>query len=471
MKSLFLLFVFVLAIPGYAIKLSDYRPFDYQVAFTNPICRNYSYKAPLEREGGGELIYARPKDVYCKSRDKKASLKRPDSPLSLLLSWIEHEQTQEIFMSYLSYSSSRVATALCTAMRERGVKVHLIYDSNNEKSETHTESGKVIYPRMRFIHKLQGKECQFRVSDGQHDQRIWAYPRGGEGRGRNKLGYAHNKLLIINPQNLEDPEQESVRIAFSSGNMSSGVTIHHENWHFITTHPQSYFAQAHLCLLKGMKEHAGGLRQYGQFISQCKEQIKAEEEEDIKTFFVPGEGKRAEQSIAQAIERAHAVDVAAHRFTYRWIEQQMGLALEAQKPLRLILDDDLYWTEKLQTNMGRNMLFEARKVRRLVDQGLQVAYMETNGGIADPERQDEARPYLHHNKFFIFHFAEERGAVFAGAGNLTKSAFTKNFENFYYITVRNERVDVYQSFKEQYRHMWENLATLPADMPVELEMP
>lgn len=474
MKQFFCLLAFsLLSTPGHAIKLSDYYPFDYQVAFTNPICRTYSYETPLAKESGTGEVYAKPKNVYCKSRDKKASAKRANSPMSLLLSWINDEETKEIFLAYLSYSSRQVSKALCTAMRERGVEVHLIYDSHNEQPKKQKKNGKVIttYPRMKFIHNLQSDQCKYISQNGRPYQKIWVYSRGGKGKGNDRAGFAHNKVIVINPQNLQDQDKEKVRIAFSSGNMSSGVTIHHENWHFITTHPQSYFAQAHLCLIKGMKNDHGGRKKYQQSIARCKRRIKAEEEEDIKTFFIPGEGKSAEKFIAKAFRKARGIDVAAHRFTYPWVELQMRQALQADKQVRLVVDDDLYWSEKFQTNMGRNTIFEARKIKRLVRHGLQVAYMETNGGIADPKKQDQARPYLHHNKFFIFHFPKNSGAVFTGAGNLTKSAFTKNFENFYYIEIQNDQVDVYQDFKDQYHHMWENLATTSGDMPVELQMP
>ena len=468
MKILFCLLSLV-ATQSYGVRLSDYAPFDYQVAFTNPVCKTYFYKTPLLTEAGGDgPVFSKPKNVYCKGRDKEASAKRPNSPMSLLLSWINNEQTKEIFMAYLSYSSRRVQRALCTAMKERGVRVHLVYDSHNETPQKQVKDGKemITYPRMRFIHSLQDDKCKYVSPTGRSYRKITTYLSGGKGKGKDKTGFAHNKVIIVNPR-----DKKKIRIAFSSGNMSSGITIHHENWHFVTTHPQSYFAQAHICLMRGLQKYEGGQKEYGDFIAGCKAQIKTEEETDIKTFFVPGEGKKAERFIAKAFRRALDVDVAAHRFTYWWVERQMREALKTNKRVRLIVDDDLYWTEKLQTNMGRNMKFEADKVKRLVKNGLRVAYMETNGGIADPKKQDEARPYLHHNKFFIFHFSENEGAVFTGAGNLTKAAFTKNFENFYYITLKNDQVDVYQDFKDQYRHMWEDLSTAPEDMPLVLQMP
>ena len=42
------------------------------------------------------------------------------------------------------------------------------------------------------------------------------------------LGYAHNKIMIVNPN---DPQV--TKVVFSSGNMTSGTSINHENWNFV----------------------------------------------------------------------------------------------------------------------------------------------------------------------------------------------------------------------------------------------
>jgi len=74
---------------------------------------------------------------------------------------------------------------------------------------------------------------------------------------------------------------------------------------------------------------------------------------------------------------------------------------------------------------------------------------------------------LQHNKFLIFTFSGNSGAVFAGAGNLTTSAFNTNFENFYYIRIP----EVYRAFMRQYELMWNDLARGHEDMPQELVLP
>ena len=61
----------------------------------------------------------------------------------------------------------------------------------------------------------------------------------------------------------------------------------------------------------------------------------------------------------------------------------------------------------------------------LAQAGVKVRYMETNQGNG----------YLHHNKFMVFKTPQGE-SVFAGAGNFTGTAFSDNFENFYFLGKR-----------------------------------
>ena len=58
-------------------------------------------------------------------------------------------------------------------------------------------------------------------------------------------------------------------------------------------------------------------------------------------------------------------------------------------------------------------------------------------------------------------------AVFCGAGNLTGTGFSENWENYYYVTIP----EVVEAYRAQYEHMWNDLATASADMPTENVMP
>lgn len=54
-----------------------------------------------------------------------------------------------------------------------------------------------------------------------------------------------------------------------------------------------------------------------------------------------------------------------------------------------------------------------------------------------------------------------------GAGNLTGTAFTTNFENFYYVEIP----EVVAAYNTQYDHVWNDMATADANMPAENVLP
>ena len=99
-------------------------------------------------------------------------------------------------------------------------------------------------------------------------------------------------------------------------------------------------------------------------------------------------------------------------------------------------------------------------MRSVESSGVDVRFMETNHNVF----------LLHHNKYIIFDYADESGradGVHCGAGNFTQAAFSKNFENFYYITVP----EVVEKFKAQYEYKFTELATAEEDMPDTMVMP
>jgi hypothetical protein len=431
---------------AFAAKLSDYSPYKYEVLFTNPECKTYYYDSALQAQNGSD-VKAKSKNAYCKSGDASRSQNRENSPHTRLIEWIKDPNTTEIFMAYLSFSKQSVAEELCNAIKYRNVKVTLVYDVNNDEDDSRTTSIDYL------------KRCRpTRIANGDRANYPTVVSTGSRGVGSNKTGYAHNKLLMVNPF-----DQKEVKLVFSSGNMSSGVATHHENWHFITTSGKSYFANAHRCLISGMLEHDQGIREYAKHIADCRSKIEAREEDDIKIFFIPGEGKAALQAITSELSRSESVDIAVHRFSYGALESLIAKHLTAKKKARLVGDDDLYWSGVYRRGMGRNMLGEYTRVRNLEKKGLQAKYIET---WADDVMEPQSLQ-LHHNKFLIFNQRGGQGAVFAGAGNLTSAAFHSNFENFYMIKIP----EIYQAFATQYEYLWEKLGKSYSELPEELVLP
>jgi len=252
--------------------------------------------------------------------------------------------------------------------------------------------------------------------------------------------------------------------------MSSGVVLHHENWHFLTIPADTYFAQAHLCLMEGMLEHGNSKSRYADFTADCRRRIKNEmdlvEESDVKLFFVPGatyvdsrrvdDGTLGTNLILDQIKRSDEVDIAAHRMTYTRlfdaVTDRLTSGSNRLDSARMVVDDDVYFAGIRDEPWNTpNTSGEARILRQMADDGVDVGYMETN----------HSARLLHHNKYFIFYRNGEPYSVWTGAGNLTRTAFTSNYENFYYITIP----EVVSDFADQYEHVWNDLATDYRDLP------
>jgi hypothetical protein len=403
----------------------------YDVLFTNPLCREYTYAEPVESVDGSRELTAKPKNVYCTYADMDASAARPTSPQHKLLSWIEPlGADDEIFLAYLSFSNRTVADALCAAAM-RGTKVTFVLDSRGTQAERLEDCGATILTR------------------------------GHAG----SIGYAHNKVILINPRG----DGDFMKMTFSSGNMSSGVVTHHENWHFIEVARDSYFAQAHVCLMDAQisEEASSGRTAYKTALNTCRGEIDAPEETDIKAFFIPNrdDAKRAERYLFGAIGEAAAIDLGAHRFGHTGLVAKLEDRLEAgELELRMVADDDLYWVDPVAgapSQPGDNDDFEAGNVRRLETAGgdsFEIRYFETN----------HAEHLLHHNKYLLYRTASgEAFGLIAGAANLTRTGFNDNFENIYFIKVPH----VLAAFETQFARVWDGEKATPDEQDPPIATP
>lgn len=471
-----------------AVRLQDAKYYQYDLRFTNPWCGPHKYDAPVKSINGSKVLTQKPLDVYCSgSEDNKRSGSRPHAVQQNIINWVNDPSTKEIFFAALSFSNSAFFRALCEAAG-RGVKIEYVLDGPAAAGDL-----AACGPNVKFYQRGHGTGI-------------------GQGDGVN---WAHNKLIIINP----DSDPEKLKIAFGSGNFSSGMVTHHENWHFITAAKRTYFMQSHLCLREGLigesarakammqkfvkeKKFPGVLAThqsregFGRFIEQCRRETGLQEESDIQAFFTPnryqesnGQSAKATRRVIEGIQNSRQILLSAHRFSYSRMIDALERRLESSKKadIRLIADDDLFWVAAPASVgggavLGDNSASEAAKVRTLLSKGqgeFRVKYMETN----HPSHQ------LNHSKYLVFDNAlkDGRGAVFTGAGNLTGDAFNNNgpqgnFENFYYITIP----DKVEQFRRQYGRLWGDIpvpqnavpgvdfrgqATAPEDMPVGNPLP
>ena len=402
---------------------------EYTVLFTNPLCKRYLYgpDQAVVSESGAKLE-GKPRGAWCTPGDAAASAARPESPQAKLVSWIDDPEVNELFFAYFTMSNAAVTTAVCRAIEERDVQVTMVLDQGSDLTRAN-----------------QIAACKPASGDPARAPRLLL--RGGEGG----IALQHNKIFMLNPHG------ERPRFVFSSGNLTSGVVLHHENWHFIAPKAETFFAKAHLCLAEGLESHASSKSAYSSFIRDCKARTGLKEERDLKAYFIPGEGDRAFSGLQRMLQGAEAVDVAAHRFTHKGLVALLKGRLTAGAPVRLVADDDLHWATKGQV-VGGNDAVDAAKVAELLPLGLDARYVETN----------HVDKLLHHNKFVI---ASQPGdapdQVFAGSGNFTGSGFSDNFENYYVVSIP----EVVETFHAQYDHLADVLATRPADLPTELVVP
>ena len=426
MKKTSILLLSILSLNCWAVKLSDYTPFKFEALFTNPICETYSYDRPVISEDGKNLTH-KPKNVYCKPADEAASVARKNAPQYRIVEWITDKETKELSMAYLSFSSKNVVKALCSAVG-RGVKLSIVLDGGEDGA-----------------HPSPNKDAEGLKNCGASGLVNVTYRGSTTG-----LGYAHNKILIVNPGSA------TTKILFSSGNMTGGTSINHENWNFITTSGASYFAQAHKCVIESMINAGDTKTNFTKSLNDCRSKIKSLPETDVQVFFSPVDGAQALAKVTEAAGKAKLVEAMSHRFSGQLAELYKKL-LADKKPIKFILDDDIYWSMKRHENIGRNTSLEAFKIYKdLINQGMQTRFLQTNQNVFQ----------LQHNKFMIFSF-ENSGAVFNGAGNFTTAAFTKNFENFYYITIP----EVVAAYHVQYDLYFDQMATAPEEMPRDYVLP
>lgn len=413
----------IYATSSWAVNLSDYKPFKFEVLFTNPECETYNFGRGVLTHSGN-TVTSKPDNVYCKPSDEEVSVSRPNSPQFRLKEWISHPETKVLYLAYLSFSSKNIVRSLCDAAK-RGVVINMVLDTG-EKKEPNKDAESL---------KACGKEGQVVVNY-----------RGSTGG----LGYAHNKIMIVNPS------APVTKIVYSSGNMTSGTSTNHENWNFITTNGASFFAQAHKCVVESMVYGGDSKANFKTTLNNCRAQIKAPQENDIRVYFSPVDGKEALNMVKAAGQESVLIEAMSHRFSGDLAKLYSDLLAQGKK-IKFILDDDIYWSNVLKRDIGRNTKFEAFKIYNdLIMKGMETRFLQTNQNVFQ----------LQHNKIMIFTFTGG-GAVFNGAGNFTSAAFNQNFENFYYITIPS----VVEAYKKQYDLYFNTMATSEADMPREYVLP
>jgi hypothetical protein len=216
------------------------------------------------------------------------------------------------------------------------------------------------------------------------------------------------------------------------------------------------------------EEASSGKTQYRTFLNQCREDITALEEDDIKSFFIPSsdDRNRIERYMLGAVEDAKQIDVGVHRFGHSGLVSKLRTQLDngELEQLRMVADDDLYWLDPevgSGAKVGDNDFFEAQNVASLEEAGgdaYEIRYFETN----------HADHLLHHNKYLIYRTgAGKPFGLLAGAANLTKTGFNDNFENIYFIIIP----EVLSAFDTQFKRVWDGEKATPTEQDPPIATP
>jgi len=414
-----LIFGILFSLTANAARLSDYSHYEFDVRFTNPECREYFYTKPVDSVGG-ERLKAKPKNAFCTFSDAAKSSSKPESVQYKLLSWIKSSETKEVFFSSLSFSNSAVRAELCRAA-ERGVKIRFVLDQNTELKEADALA-----------------KCG---RDGAHPE--YVLRGGGEG-----TGYSHSKFFIFNPQS-----KDMIRIIFSSGNVSSGTALHHEAWNFVRTSVESHLAQKQICLMDTLWENEdSSKRGFMRLFKECLSQIETPEEEDIQMRVSPFDGDEIAEYLRRELAQSRRLYVMAHRFSMTALVDGISARLKKRLPVQFISDDDLYWAGNGNFPENRNTLLEWNIVDRLMGQGMEARFVETNHWAN----------LFQHNRMIVF----DR-ELLIGSANWTNAGLRENFESFYMVQIPS----VVRAYAEQFEYLWGNIATAVDDLPQENVQP
>lgn len=97
--------------------------------------------------------------------------------------------------------------------------------------------------------------------------------------------------------------------------MTSGTSINHENWNFVTTSRDSFFAQTHLCVLESMILAGDTKAHFKEELNLCRSKIKSQPETDISVYFSPVDGKEALDVVTLVAKSSKSIEAMSHRFS------------------------------------------------------------------------------------------------------------------------------------------------------------
>ncbi|MBF0440281.1 MAG: hypothetical protein HQK54_00085 [Oligoflexales bacterium] len=487
---------------------------EFDVLFTNPVCPFQEFVSYKPRGGyafkeigdkwvypsreevkdvtvpvmgiptvGGEFRKGIPPNVYCTNKDFAFSTKRlpensyrkKENPMNRIEDWISRTREQdEIFLASFSFTSRQLKEWLCAAAKERGVKVKVLINVNEDGSPT-VDAIKSECPEIEMI----------------------------EASSSARLAHLKFMLVFYNNSNHDEKIRKDGFLSFQTANVSfSGFWAHHETWNFVRKDRSNWFIQDHICLRDAItRETMENMLEFSDRISKCRSEkgINSRREPSlVSNYFIPVSGgeyndKVKIKEILEEIGRAKTLKIAAHHIAYEDIYEALIQRLKNAEndgfTLEIVIDSQIFWTGytknkkivvddiayfspddytgychygkkndsiKRSCSMYNISEFYGKfGLKRLISEGARVRYFESNH-----------RDYkFFHNKFIISEYKSPEGvisgSVFVGAGNFSKAAFERNLENYYLIKIPH----VYEEYKKQFDYLF-SLAVEKDSLPI-----
>lgn len=342
--------------------------------------------------------------TWCKESDREAAAKLSGIE-DMLVAWTEAADTTALSATYMTFSSGRIATALCTAAA-RGVVVKVFLQK--DYLDPATASG--AYKKLL--------EC------AAANPSMKVFPRGGSS------WLNHAKIFLA---------QSATRARFtsSSANLSaSGVSLHYDNWLVLDAPNEHHLAKANLCYFDSLENmlNAQGVPDKGVFQKKWKEcwtALPANANPEVSFIGVPaGQGMpKPYDVLLDLVNGAQTrIRIAAHKITRPPSGNfKLADALAARRAagveVDVVFDDDTALKSlNAPGSAGLNVSVDELKGYDILrEAGAAVSFVDTNegGGL------------LMHNKYVIV----DDTKVFTGAGNFSAASLTgKNTEQFYVVT-------------------------------------
>jgi phosphatidylserine/phosphatidylglycerophosphate/cardiolipin synthase-like enzyme len=375
--------------------------------------------APFAEGDDGELHWAlRLNRMQCSHPGKARSwCNDADRPAAIaasgiedtLLGWVRDPAVTAVKITYMTFSSTRIAQALCDASAARGLQVDVFLQKTYlDPPEAATGSYR------KLLDCAAASPAALRV-----------HARGGS------QWLNHAKIFLAE-------RDGRVRFTSSSANISSsGLSLHYDNWLVFDAPAAHRLARQNLCYFDALKNmlNAQGVPDKGRFMTlwkTCSDQIPADAPDGAtRTRFIgvpaaPGMERPLDTLLAMIDGAQQSIRIAAHKITLTAAAPiATHIAAKAQQgiPVQIVFDDDTI-LKALSLPGAAALNVSAEELlgyQTLADAGAEITFADTN----------EQLGLLMHNKYVIV----DGTSLFTGAGNFSKASLTgKNTEQFYVTT-------------------------------------